>query len=617
MKPDTHTVQQLFERDVRYVVPLYQRPYVWNEKDQWEPLWEDMSVLLQHQESADISELWSHFLGAIVLDQEQATPGQIPRFTVIDGQQRLTTLQLLIAAAAKATASVGEEDDAALLHELVVNNPRKAKGDDRFKVWPTNANRSAFTAVMAPDGPPADHTNDPNNLIDEAFEYFTDRVAEYLAGDGEEADPDADGVATRAERLRITLCDLLKVVSITLERDDNAQVIFETLNARGTPLLSLDLVKNALFRQAAVQQRNADALYEQVWRPQLDDEYWRQERRQGRLNRPVGELFLMHWLTMRLERVIPATELFATFRQGVLTQGADAEGLIRELCSDAAVFRSFDTIAPAPEAEFFARFEPLDASTVLPIVLLLFRSPGLSIERRRRALRMLESWLARRSLMRLTAKNYNRLVPRLITHMKRDLAHADEALFHALAGGEGAVSRWPSDAEFTEFLRTRDAYGNVARPRLVMALEAVEAGLRGGKTEQVAIGGSLSLEHLLPVEWEEHWPLPADEEPPDAESVARAAEARAIRLNRLGNLTIVTQPLNSAMSNAPWQRKRGVLNQHSVLLLNTRLAARDAWDEQAIDERGAWLADRLAEIWPGPEPQRWQISGTAARQAGV
>jgi uncharacterized protein with ParB-like and HNH nuclease domain len=101
MKPDTHTVQQLFERDVRYIVPLYQRPYVWNEGEQWAPLWEDITALLQHQEDIIGSELWSHFLGAIVLDQDQTVPGQIPRYTVIDGQQRLTTLQLLIAAAAK------------------------------------------------------------------------------------------------------------------------------------------------------------------------------------------------------------------------------------------------------------------------------------------------------------------------------------------------------------------------------------------------------------------------------------------------------------------------------------------------------------------------------------
>lgn len=632
MRPDKHTVQQLFERDVRYTVPLYQRPYVWDEDHQWAPLWDDIIALLQHQEGGDQSGLWSHFLGAIVVEQDGTLPGQIPRFTVIDGQQRLTTLQLIVAAAAKAVAGAGAENDAALLRELTVNNPRKASGIEQLKVWPTNANRAAFTAVMSANGPPPGHVNDPGNRIDEAFDYFTERIAEYITDTGEDetepsggvtpalgslqaASPVADdarsrpdpAVAARVERLRITLCDLLKVVSITLEADDNAQVIFETLNARGTPLLALNLVKNAAFHQAARQGRDTDSLYEQVWRPQLDDGYWRQERRQGRLNRPIAELFLMHWLTMSLERLIPATELFATFRQSILAPDTDAEALIRELCADAEVMRSFDTPPPrTPEAEFFTRLSALDAGTVLPIVLLLFRSPEVTEEQRRRGLRILESWLTRRALMRLTAKNYNRLVPRLVARMKADIERADDALLQALSGAEGEISRWPGDAEFTEFLRTREVYGTVSQPRLVMALAAAEASLYTNKTDVPVLADNLSLEHLIPQEWETHWPLTGtDGAPLEGEALERASIERWARLNRLGNLTIVTQPLNAAMSHSPWEKKRAELNRHSKLLLNAELAERDTWDEQAIDERGRWLAQRLAIIWPGSGLQNW------------
>jgi len=638
MKPDTHTIQQLFERDVRYLVPLYQRPYVWDEEHQWAPLWDDISALLQHQENGDGAGLWSHFLGAIVLDGAKPTPGQIPRFTVIDGQQRLTTLQLLVGAAARALVDVGAVDDAALLRELIINNPLKAKGTDRLKVWPTNTNRTSFTAMMAPEGPPPGHLDDPDNLIDEAFAYFKTCAADYLTGadeatpepavaDGDAGAPQADRVDTgylaaavpalaagdakdpgarlaeRAERLRITLCDLLKVVSITLEADDNAQVIFETLNARGTPLLALDLVKNVVFALAARQGRDTDVLYEQVWRPQLDQDYWRQERRQGRLNRPIGELFLMHWLTMRLERVIPATELFATFRQSILTPATDAEVLIRELCDDAAVIRSFDTPEPkTPEAEFFARLGPLDAGTVLPIVLLLFRSPEVSEERRRRALRILESWLARRALMRLTAKNYNRLVPRLVAKIKEDLEHADDALLAALSGGEGEISRWPTDGEFRDFLAHRDVYGTVSQPRLIMALAAVEATLYSNKTDIPELADTLSLEHLIPQDWEDNWPLTdGNGTPLEGEALEEATERRRSRMHRLGNLTIVTSPLNSSLSNSAWETKRKALNAESKLLLNARLAERGSWDEDAVEAHSAWLADRLVKVWPEPD----------------
>ncbi|WP_211239696.1 DUF262 domain-containing protein [Jiangella gansuensis] len=476
------------------------------------------------------------------------------------------------------------------------NNPRKAKGTDRLKVWPTNANRAAFATVLNPDGLPPDHVDDPGNRIDEAFGYFSQQVELYLDElDSDEIAETRDVLAgvdqdqlpqtvklRRAERLRITLSDLLKVVSITLETDDNAQVIFETLNARGTPLLALDLVKNAVFHEAAQQRTDTDALYDQVWRPELDDEYWRVKRRQGRLNRPTGELFLMHWLTMRLEHIIPATELFATFRQSVLRPATDPAALVHELTADAAVMRSFDNPRPGtPEAEFFRRMVPLDAGTVMPIVLLLFRSPEVTVERRRRALRILESWLARRALMRLTAKNYNRLVPRLIATMKADLQRADEALFAALSGGEGEISRWPDDDEFFDFLIAREVYGTVAKPRIVMALAAVEASLYTSKTDVLDIPvDRLSIEHLMPQEWEEHWPITGpDGKPLEGEAQDKATEQRRARLHRLGNLTIVTQPLNSALSNAAWLTKRTALNRSSRLLLNARLAERDRWDE--------------------------------------
>lgn len=594
MRPDTNTVQQLFERDVRYLVPLYQRPYVWDEEHQWEPLWADVSALLQHQESGDPDGLWAHFLGAIVIEQEPTNPGEVPRYTVIDGQQRLTTLQVLLAATATALAKAGAGDDAELLRELTLNNPRRAQGEDRFKVWPTNANQAAFSAVMNSDGPPPGHEDDPANLIDEAFAYFEGRVGQYL----EDGGPDA------AQRLRVTLCDLLKVVSIALDPDDNAQVIFETLNARGTPLLALDLVKNAVFARAHKEGTATESLYEEVWKPQLDDDYWRQERRQGRLNRPMGELFLVHWLIMQLGTPVPATELFATFRQRILVEQAGADPLVRELCADAAVLRSFDSPEPrTPEADFFARLDVLDAGTMLPVVLLLFRSPEVSEEVRRRALRILESWLTRRALMRLTTRNYNQLVPRLVARIKQDLEHADAVLLAALAGGEGEISRWPGDDEFREFIEEREIYGTVAQPRLVMALAAVEANQYSNKTDLVEVPSGLSIEHLMPREWESNWQLePISTESPweHAQAVEEAAERRRERLNRLGNLTIVTSPLNSSLSNGPWENKRAALNEHSRLLLNARLAELEAWDEEAIDKRGRWLADQLIEVWPGP-----------------
>jgi hypothetical protein len=240
----------------------------------------------------------------------------------------------------------------------------------------------------------------------------------------------------------------------------------------------------------------------------------------------------------------------------------------------------------------------------MPIVLLLFRSQEVNQTWRRRAFRMLESWLARRALMRLTAKNYNRLVPRLVAKMKADLEHADDALLAGLSGGEGEISRWPADGEFREFLISRDVYGAVSQPRLAMALAAVEAALYSSKTDVPQLAENLSLEHLMPQRWEENWPLCGiDGKLLAGEELELEIAERSMRIHRLGNLTIVTRPLSASLSNSPWSIKRKALTAYGKLLLNARLAEHETWDEGAIDEYGAWLADQLVSIWPGPAAQ--------------
>lgn len=599
MKPETRTVTQLFERGVRYVVPLYQRPYVWREAAQWQPLWDDLLTLLEHQAAGNLH--YSHFLGAVVLEQETQAPGEIPLFWVIDGQQRLTTLQIVLAAAASVAAEFGATSEGAIIRDLVRNDSKRASGDDVYKVWPTNANRAAFQAVVGDGGPAADRQDDPNNRIDEAYAFFAARIREWAT------EVNGASLEERLRMLRITLCDLLKVVSITLEADDNAQVIFETLNARGTPLLALDLVKNSVFREARLQELDTEALYEEIWKPEFDakemDAYWRAERRQGRLRRAIAELFLMHWLAMKKRSVVPATELFTTFRNDILSKrlAPRMDELIPELCRDAKTMRSFDTQEPGSvEATFFERLDLLDTSTLIPLVLFLFRESAVTPERRRRCLQMLESWLVRRMLMHLTTKSYNQQVPVMLARITDDIEHADDVILEELRAGTGDVSRWPSDDELGTRLRERDLYGWVRRDRLAMVFAAVEETLYTNKVDLTSVPTKLTIEHVMPQSWKRNWPLPAELA---GEKLEAATAVRNERIHRLGNLTVVTQPLNSALSNASWAKKQKQLNPNVRLLLNVRLLEEhpEVFDEAAIDARGEWLTQRILSVWPGPD----------------
>lgn len=600
MLAETRSLTQLFQLDVRYVIPLYQRPYVWTKDRQWQPLWDDISIVAEHVfVDGASSRSPSHFLGAIVIQQQENPPGTPQQFLVIDGQQRLTTLQLLMGAVASFAKQQGYDDKAKLFSLLIYNNELLAKGVDIFKVWPTNSNRGAFQLALDPNGSPEDAPNDPDNEIQEAFFFFREKVAEWVL---EEGDP-----GQRLEALRVTASDLLKLVAIRLEDGDNPQVIFETLNARGTPLIALDLLKNSVFLRAAEESADTDHLYVDHWAKELDLEHWRQERRQGRLFSKNGDLFLTHWLVIETGRPIPATELFATFQESVLSSAScpSMDDLIPQLCHDAQILRSFDD-APegTPERRFFDRLDLLDTTTMIPVALLVGRDPDIDSEVRERVFLTIEDFLMRRMICGLTTKNYNRLAAELIKAIKTSDKTPDVAAHEFLASQYAPANRWPDDEEIFDAIRSKQLYGYRAQPRLVEVLWEIEKRLRtlSNKTEQDLVRPpDLTLEHIIPQSWQEHWPLDETKEDPVA--------WREEHLHKLGNLTLITGPLNSSLSNAPWTGpdgtpgKRDHLVSHSLLRLNSALATDypDPFTEADVDQRGAGLAQHFVAIWPGPK----------------
>jgi hypothetical protein len=604
VKADTYPLTTIFGKDVRYVVPLYQRPYVWEEESHWAPLWEDVETAVGSVLYADRIAATSppgtpqivpppHFLGAIVLDLSPFATGSIEERYVIDGQQRLTTLQLLIAAASDVAAKRSCDREARLLQRLTENDEDLVtQPDDRFKVWPTNYDRQPFRDVMN-----RAHSKGSGNQVEKAYAYFVAAIDEWLDEDGDEP------VAPQLAALTRVVRDLLKLVVIDLEPEDNAQVIFETLNARGMPLLAIDLVKNLVFQRAAKTGVNLDALYEGQWKS-LDVDYWREEVRQGRLNRPRAELYLMHWLTMQRAEEVGAHHLFTTFRKLVDDPRTQPiVEVVHEFATDAATFASFDhQPIGSVEQRFFDRLDVLDTSTVLPIVLMLFRQDPVvfSEARRHRALAVLESWLVRRMLLRLTTKNYNRFILDIIKLLKDDPTTADEIILRELGSATAPTTAWPTDQQIMDSLADTSLYGQINQRRVVMVLSAVEKAMRSAKSEDIQLPGGLTVEHVLPQSWKEHWPVdPVDDSTLMAE--------REKHVHRLGNLTLVTNKLNPALSNSAWSVKRDALNKHSVLLLNRRLFDDHpvVWGESTIDQRSAALARVIVDVWPGPDSPAW------------
>ena len=154
---------------------------------------------------------------------------------------------------------------------------------------------------------------------------------------------------------------------------------------------------------------------------------------------------------------------------------------------------------------------------------------------------------------------------------------------------------WSGDEELRERFVAVPVYQHLTRGRLRMVLEGIEEALRTNKAESGQVPGNLHIEHVMPQTWHPNWPLPA-EAAEDEEGVADRDRA----IHTIGNLTLVNGHLNSSLSNAPWDRKRETLADHSVLFLNMRLVNKGPkiWDEAAIEKRAKSLHKRAVRIWP-------------------
>lgn len=516
--------------------------------------------------------------------------------------------------------------DAQALRVLVLNDAAISQHPDEvFKVWPTDRDQDAFRAAM--DDAVAAPEQLATSRIAQAHAYFVAETTDWA-----EADADPDGAAARLNALVRALRDHLKLVVIDLEPGDNAQVIFETLNHRGAPLLAADLIKNLVFQISQAQGGDVHRLYARYWKP-FDGDSWRELVAQGRLYRPRVDVFLNHWLTMKLLREVPADRIFSEFRDYVTQASSTIDAILAELAADAAVYEKLDQLPVGSVAGIFHYriVRALDSSVVSPFLMWLLRwtPEQLPLEQQHKALRSLESWMIRRPLTRASLKDLNRMVAELLCELDRHGPEAAGDTVEAVLAGQKADSRyWPDDKALARVLTDEPLYKSLTRPRLRMILEALEDSLRGRLGEGQPCPRGLTVEHVMPQAWREHWDYGLD-------PVAALHRDRA--LHRLGNLTLVNGRLNPALSNRPWSDyeavakglagpgKRGYLLRHSELKLNATLVADHdgIWSDTDIADRTRDLLDRIARIWPCPEglaqPDRQQerVSRTIATDGSL
>ena len=619
MQPSKLSVFELFEKERRYVLPVFQRPYVWKQEEQWAPLWDDI------RETADRAHAYArgdgempraHFLGAVVLSQIPTFGRQVNASDVVDGQQRLTTLQVLLAAMRDAARTVGDDGLESDFKRLTLNTCRMDDLSERFKVWPTTRDRKAFEDVLTAESPDEvkarfplvtrkwQRSPDPRHRLAEAYLYFYGQVAGYLAGDGE---TDEDERQPRVDALLDALTKYVELVVIELEGDDDPQVIFESLNGRGAPLLPSDLVRNFVFLEASrAKESSIEALYEASWSEyDVGDSgaFWKEEVKQGRIKRPRMDLFLFHYVTARTARDTRITHLYQEFRRWWTSEPREVGAELERLGEYAEAFAR--VVSPPRESTsrydaFARRLGALDTSTVYPVLLHLAVEEAMPESELGRVAVAVESFLVRRMVCGLTPKNYNRLFLGLLQHLHETDAPTADTVEAYLLRGDGESVRWPGDDEFSKAWAALPAYTRLRRDRVRLVLEAVDRSLLTSRQEGLALPEGLTIEHVLPQTADlAHWPYASEFVVPGSEAIAE--NVREALRHTFGNLTLLTQGLNSSVSNGPFSAKRPAIAAQSQLPMNAyfqRFTNEDRWAEVEIGERGKILFESARTVWP-------------------
>ena len=583
------TPRDLFGSDVHYQIPHFQRAYVWNKDIHWAPLWHDLTAVALHGDGSDRAK---HFFGTIVLKQLDSGPGRPQRRIIVDGQQRLTTLQIVFAAIRNCFQRLGLLSDPAntdLAHALdgYLMNRRKDLGDEKYKIRHVGLDFGSFKSLFTDEPSPA------GTPFHECLAYYCDRIGEYLAAPGDQ------GVRERAHALVTAVSDSFLLFSLNLVPPENEYLIYETLNARGEPLTEWDKAKNHLlakYADASMSEKRGDPdlYYYDHFNDYDSDPWWRGDAQQPRFVGNRISLLLNHWLKIRRGEHVPDNMsyhyLTRDVRECVTLDGVakvteslkQFAGIYRELESwpeDASVMGTFRY-----------RRRILRVGVVVPVMMILRQKLGDSDGCEQGVLAM-ESFLVRRLLLGYNARNYDRIFLDVLRRVRESSEEdAVATVLDALDNSE-KENAWPDDGAIVRAVVNREVWMAPARQQMV--LEAIEAHLIPSTAGHQEVPTNLWIEHIMPKKWEAGWPLPVVSD-----------EAKTLRnhsLQTLGNLTLTTARFNIELSNRPWETKREHLRDKDNLFLNKQLLddiGDRPWDEDAIAARGKKLGEMICRIWP-------------------
>ena len=654
------TVSTLFGLNQQFEIPLFQRQYVWDEEYHWKPLWEDLEDVSQRKLLLEPGKQFVHFTGTIVVKQRSAFPGNLPKFEIIDGQQRLTTFQIILCVIRDICESNGDDDLAKDTRGYILNDKRLSNQDDKYKLIPGALNRESFMSLID------ERISDSQGQIRKAYDYFKPVIEACVEGDQE-----------KVKLLFNSLLDSFSLVQILINDDDEPERIFESLNATGEKLLEFDLLRNNLFLRSG---ENKNEFYSRYWQ-HFETPYWDPKDKSG----TSCEDFLQHFLMAKLgsEKVKPE---FYQYKRGYvpkLNAGYGIKHEFSELKRYSDVYTEMIDCDDDSEIGDRMKFYHTFKLTVLhPFIMFLICDVGISGDKLDKVLDILESYTLRRMLCFNGTRGllrFNIFFSQLIKEYQKN-GFTLESFINKLTEQNTKSLKYPTNDEIQPALHTRydedyfseDAYivfpNNV---RVRASLEGLWVETAGAiklkliryilyriermkidenpNLEPITFKNSLTLEHVMPQAWWRKWKLPVSEgaviydesgsnyrvsvnregeheallyadlfsndykastpdwrtnpsktglADPSYSDAYNLASVRDHCLNSIGNLTLATKNLNSKLSNRVFPDRREILDKNSVLRLNKEICCHKVWEVNEIYARAERLIADVCKIWP-------------------
>ncbi|MGR3302685.1 MAG: DUF262 domain-containing protein [Candidatus Scalindua sp.] len=566
MEAGKRTINDIFNGNRILEIPFFQRSYVWGE-EQWERLLEDMELVAQNNKP--------YFLGSVILKQQitdtERTVGDIR--TIVDGQQRLTTLNIFFKV-------------------LCLRNKINSSFDRVFRLINNDIalehnhnDIEDFNQIVSLD---EEIDIDEESNIIKAYNYFRDNI-----------------ILEKFDFHKILSKIMFVVIDLGAEEDE--QQIFDTINSLGVRLTTAELLKNYFFG------RNDIKSYEVNWKDIFEKDtetksFWDREITAGRMKRNNIDLFFHSFLQIKLQDQIlkvkaedkknfsKVESLFDSYKEFINKYSILKNDLIQEIKKYAILYKEnidFDVIDRELTDEYGierinAIIFGLDNTTVIPYVLYVLQNVDQSEQKD--IFMYLESYIMRRIVMHASNKNYNRLFSEeLISNESLTKTKLKELIEEK----SDKVNYMPSNTE----LETGFNESKLTNKHSSGVLYLIESSIRNKNVHSTALLGlnRYSLEHIMPKKWENHW---------DAVNTEEERSNRNRKLLTLGNLTIITSSLNTSIRDANWDTKKEGkkdkkgLNQYAAGIDTfSEFLARREWNEKVITERAEFLFDKAKSVW--------------------